>query len=132
VRARLVAACAVTFALCAAGCGGHSSIDRQASEQLAGVVAQVRAAARAHDVVAANARLDDIGRMVALLRARGDVSEGAARRILAAADAVRTDLRLVATTTTSTSTTSSTTSPPPPDKRKEHHGHGKGGGDNGD
>jgi hypothetical protein len=96
---------------------------------LVGAVARVRAAARAHDVVGAKARLDDVRRMLALLRARGDVSDAAARRILAAAATVEADLRLVPTTTTSTTTT---TSPPPPhEKKKEHHGHGKGG-DNGD
>jgi hypothetical protein len=133
VRSRRLAACGLAFALCAAGCGGRPGIDRQASDQLASAVARVRAAARAHDVVGAKARLDDVRRMVVVLRAHGDLSQSAAGRILVAADAVGSDLRLIPTTTTSTSTTTTTTTtlpPPPAGKQKDHHG--KGSGDNGD
>jgi hypothetical protein len=134
VRSRRLAACTLAFGLVATGCGGGSSIDRQASQQLAGAVARVRAAARAHDVAGARARLDDVRRMLALLRARGDVSDAAARRILAAADAVGTDLRLIPTTTTTSTSTTTTTPPrrPPPNGKKDHHGRAKGDGGNGD
>jgi hypothetical protein len=134
VTSRRLAACALAFALCGAGCGGHSGINRQASDRLTSAVAGVRAAARAHDVVAARARLDAVRRMVVSLRARGDLSDAVAGRILVAADAVGSDLSLIPTTTTSTSTTTTTTTTtqpaPPPAGKKDHHGHGKG--DNGD
>jgi hypothetical protein len=122
----------VAFGILAAGCGGGSGINRQASEQLVTAVARVRAAARAHDVVGATARLGDVRRMVAVLRARGDLSDSAAGRILGAASAVATDLRLIPTTTTTTTSTTTTTTPtqPPPPKKKGH-GHGGDQGDNG-
>jgi hypothetical protein len=131
VSARRLAACAVAVALFGAGCGGGSGVSPQASDQLTGAVARVRAAARAHDVVGANARLGDVRRMVTFLRARGDVSGAAAARILEAANEVAADLGLIPTTPTTTTTTTTTTPPPPPapEKGKGHHGHGGGNGD---
>jgi hypothetical protein len=131
VRSRRLAACTIAFALVAAGCSGGSGIDRQASDQLVAAVARVRAAARAHDVAGANARLGDVRNMVAFLRARGDLSGAAAGRILGAADGVATDLLLIPTTTTTTTSTT-TTLPPPAPERKKGHGRGGGNGDNGD
>jgi hypothetical protein len=134
VRSRRFAACGLAFALCASACGGHGGISRSASAQLANAVAGVRAAARAHDVTAARARLDDVRRIVVSLKARGDLGDAAARRILVAADEVGGDLSLISTTTTSTTTTTTQPAPsptvPPVEKPKGHHGHGHG--DNGD
>jgi hypothetical protein len=134
VRTGWIAA-GIAIALFAAGCGGGSGVDRQASDQLTTAVAGVRAAASADDVTLASARLDDLRRMVLFLRLRGDVSDHAAGRILGAADAVAADLDLIpTTTTTSTSTTTTTTTPtttPQPFPPHGHHGHGNGN-DNGD
>jgi hypothetical protein len=135
VRTRRLAATAVAFALLAQGCGTHTGIDRQASDELTTAVAQVRAAARAHDVAGAQAGLDDVRRMVASLRDHRDLSDATAGRILVATDEVAADLRLIPTTTTSTSSTTTTTRPaPPPPPKKGHHGQGNGdqGGDSGD
>lgn len=148
MRFRRFAAGSVAFGLAAAGCGGHSNIDRQASVQLESAVARVRAAAAARDVAGANARLAEVRRMVALFRAHRDLSAAAAARILtaAAAAAVGSDLSLIPTTTTPTTTTPTTTTPttipqkpappkpggpppPAPAKNKDHHG--RGGGEDG-
>jgi hypothetical protein len=109
------------------GCGGPSAISRDASAQLVAAVGRVRAAAQAHDVATAQARLADVRRRVLLLRANGELTQTAAGRILSAADLVASDLPLATTststttssTTTSTSTTSSTV--PRPRGGKDHH-----------
>jgi hypothetical protein len=135
VTSRRLAACALAFALCGAGCGAHAGINRQASAQLESAVAGIRAAARAHDVVAARTRLDVVRRMVVSLRSRGDLSDVAAGRILLAADAVGADLGLIPTTTSTATTTlaPAQSTPPPPGNKKDHHGRGNGdNGDNGD
>jgi hypothetical protein len=118
----------VALVLLVAGCGGGSGIDRQASDQLATAVAGVRAAANAHDVTLASARLDDVRRMVLFLRLHGDLSEHAAGRILQATDEVATDLQLVPTTTTTSTTTTTTPAPPSSSERHGHHGNGNGNG----
>src|SRR5262249_44464857 len=133
MRSRASAGCVIAVVLAAAGCSGSSGIDRQASDQLGTAVARVRAAARAHDVVDANARVGAVRGMVAVVRARGDLSDGAAGRILGAANAVAADLRLIPTTTTTTSSTTTTTpAPPPAPERKKGHDHGGDHGDNRD
>jgi hypothetical protein len=128
---RLAGMLLAALLIVAAGCGGKTAIDARASDQLTAAVARVRAAARDHDVAGAGARLDDLRRIVLLLRANGDLTDAAAGRILAAADGVGSDLRLIPTTTSTTTISPTTTtpnppSPPPPRPDKRHHGKGDG------
>jgi hypothetical protein len=123
-RAALVAAALV--ALLAVACGGSSpSMDGDAAARLHTQVTAVRDAVMVRDADGAARALQTLRTSVAHLRRSGHVTDAKATQILAAADAVATNLVSITTTTTTT-----TTVPPPPSvdagKGKGDHGNGKG------
>lgn len=92
-----------------AGCGnGKGDFSDTAANELRPRVAEIRDLATARQPDQANAKLVELRAIVEDLQARGELSEKAAREVLAAADAVNTQLGLITTTTT--------TEPPPPDE----------------
>ena len=120
-----------------AGCGGSDSLPRSAATQLQPRVAAIRVAASAGDPVGATAAAGELGRMVATLRATGDLTAKQATEILAAAADVQTQLAQLAppasenptsttTGTTGTAPTAATTGEHPPKGKDKDKGKGKG------
>ena len=121
----------VVFVVCAAeaSCSGHQSVTATARRTLAPGLVRLRQSADGHDAAGAQAALTEIQTRVATLKANGDLTDSGARRILAAAQQVQTQLALI---TTTTSTEPTTTSVP---RGGTGEGHGKGdsnGQDNND
>lgn len=122
-------------------CGGDAPpVSDAAAIELAERVEQVRTDATAGDADAARAGLADVRATVDRLRARGELTEQAATRILAASADVEDGLALITTTTSPPTTTAPTTPPPPPttvgrddedDQEKEDERGGGRGGDRG-
>ena len=123
----------VVALLCIAACGsGTSGVSAPAGALLHTRVAAIRTAASHGDRSAAADQLTQLRDSVAALRARGEISDAAAKRILGAAATVQTELALLpppSTTTTTTIEPTTTTKPKPPGPPKKgpgpkdhHHG----------
>ena len=115
----------VALSVAVAGCGADKpDITDNAGAQLQARVAEIRrlAAERQADQVAA--KLAELRKVTEDLRAADQLSDDAARKVIAAAEAVQAQLALITTTTTTT--------PPPPredkDRDEEDKEEGKGKG----
>jgi len=125
IRRRVGALLVGGLALIGAGCGSAGpSMTGDAARQLAAKDQAVHLALASGDRAAMDRSLADLRHTVASLEGRGQLSADRAHGILAAVDAVQTDLVLLPTTTTSTTTI---TSP-----RPGHNHRDQGGGGNGD
>lgn len=136
---RCVLAVLAVAATSVVACGGDvPPVSDAAAIELAERVEQVRTDATAGDADAARAGLADVRATVDRLRARGELTEQAATRILAASADVEDGLALITTTTspptTTASTTTSTSAPPAPtttsdrdDDDDDDKGKGRGG-----
>lgn len=122
------------------GCGGGGTdVTEAAAIQLEPEVADLRQAAANGSPEAAGQELADLRRLVDKLLSTDELSEGGARRILAAADEVEANLELLATTPPSTTTLRATTTipattttasllpPPAADEDEESDDDGEGG-----
>lgn len=100
IKGRLLfGALAVVFV---AGCGnGRGDVSDTAGGELRPRVAEIRDLATARQPEQASAKLVELRAMVEDLQGRGELSDPAAREVLAAADAVSAQLGLITTTTTS-------------------------------
>ena len=105
-----------------ARCGGSSSLPPAAATQLQPRVAAIRVAASAGDPTGARAAAGELERMVAALRASGDLSAKQATAILAAAAQVDSQLTLLAPPVAESSTSTTTATTP---TTGEHPGKGK-------
>lgn len=84
-----------------AGCrNGKGDVSDTAGDELRPRVAEIRDLATARQADQANRKLVDLRALVEDLQGRGELSEKAAGEVLAAADAVSTQLGLITTTTT--------------------------------
>jgi hypothetical protein len=117
---RLIAAGALVV-LAACGSSG-SGVSSSAGTQLSARVDAVRAAAAHGDRRLAALRLAQLRTDLAKLQQTGQVSDGAAVRILRAAQSVHTQLVLLPEPTTTTTTT--TTTMPAPDEHEKGKDHG--------
>lgn len=108
-------------------CGADDAgLSEQASTQLSQQVAALRSAASAGDGEGARAQVADLTDTVNRLVGEGQLSEGRAEEILAAAAGVDQDLALVTATTSLPTTSPPAPLPPPPppspDDQGEDHG----------
>ena len=112
----------------AAGCGASDTgVSQAAGAQFRSQVDAIRSAAVQGNRSAAARRLAQLLATVAMLRAKGELSDSAAARIRRAAAGVNAELSLLPAPST---TTTSTTSPAEPDakprgKRDDAKGHSK-------
>jgi hypothetical protein len=127
VSRRAVLGAAAFVAMLAVGCGGSSTptMDGDAAARLHTQVAAVRYAVMVRDADGAARALQTLRMSVARLQRAGHVTDAKATQILAAADAVGTNLVSITTTTTTT-----TVPPPSADagKGKGDRGNGKDNG----
>lgn len=93
-------------------CGGDSQVSEAAATRLQPKVQALREAAATGSQDAAQRELAELRALVEELSATDELSDGGARRVLAAAERVEANLSLLAATTTVPPTT--TTAPPPP------------------
>jgi len=93
-------------------------MSERAADELAGHAAAVRSATGSGSRAVADAALSELRAMVADLSASGELEEGKAAEILAAATRVGAALDVMPTTTTTTQ----------PDEDEDDHGNGKGKG----
>ncbi|MBW3616089.1 MAG: hypothetical protein KY439_12400, partial [Actinobacteria bacterium] len=93
-------------------CGGDSQVSEAAATRLQPKVQALREAAATGSQDAAQRELAELRVLVEDLSATDELSDGGARRVLAAAERVEANLSLLAATTTVPPTT--TTAPPPP------------------
>jgi hypothetical protein len=126
---------AVLIALALGACGGNDGgeITDGARASLTPLVANVRNSAESFDPDGAAHALTTVRQEVERLRASGDIGEGRAQEILAAAVQVERRLELAPTTTTTTTTTVTTrppvvTEPPKDDSKGKGNGNGNGNG----
>lgn len=103
---------AVALLLLLPACGGDSQVSEAAATRLQPKVQALREAAATGSPDAAQRELAELRALVEELSATDELSDGVARRVLAAAERVEANLALLATTTTVAPTT--TTAPPPP------------------
>jgi hypothetical protein len=112
-RRAAAAALGVVIVLASAGgCGGgiNTGVSADAQRQLDLRVAAVRQSAEAGDMARANSSLADLTASVQTLQSQGKLDGSAGARILAAAEAVRSQL----VASTPTSAPAPTTAPPSP------------------
>lgn len=110
-RARFVV---VALLVLVPACGGDSQVSEAAATRLQPKVQALREAAATGSQDAAQRELADLRALVEELSATDELSDGGARRILAAAEQVEANLALLAATTTTVPPTTTTTPPPPP------------------
>lgn len=122
---RVAAAAVLVASLGASACGRDNTNDGGPTDQLRALAAATRQAAESGDRATAEARLAELRRRVATLRAADDITEERASRILSAAASVENTLDVLPTTTT----TPATTAPPEDDERNGERRKGKGGDD---
>jgi hypothetical protein len=122
---RLVAPLLVAgLAAVGAGCGGSAGppMTSGAARELAAEDGAVHVALADGQRSTVDRALADLRRTVATLQRRGQLTTDRAQAILAAVDAVQSELVLVPTTTTTTTTTS----PPRPGHKHQDQGSGQG------
>lgn len=130
MNTRRLAAGVLLVALTATGCGGEGrGVSDSASAELNNFVDAIRTSAGARDRAAVEQQLELLRQAVEELRSQGELSAGAADRILAAATGVAARLASLPTTTTTSN------APPPPtiddDEDDEDDGHGDDNGGHG-